>query len=83
MEGFFVMLAVKGLVWKRQSFQTMLSQAVKHASGKICFEMKEAREKDIAESLDNEIRPKGQDLTMARRVWRSKWWVLCEGRRSV
>jgi len=51
----------------------MLSQAVKHASGKICFEMKEAREKDIAESLDNEIRPKGQDLTMARRVWRSKW----------
>ena len=46
----------------------MLSQA----SGKICIEMKEAMEKDVAESLDNEIHPKGQDLTKARRVWRSK-----------
>lgn len=57
---------------KKTIISNHVKSSVKHASGKICIEMKEAREKDIAESLDNEIHPKGQDLTMARRVWRSK-----------
>ena len=47
----------------------------KHASGKERLEKKEARERDIAKSLeeyDNQFHPKGQSLSVAHRVYRGK-----------
>ena len=47
----------------------------KHASGKECLEKKEARERDIAKSLeeyDNQFHPKGESLSLAHRFYRVK-----------
>ena len=47
----------------------------KHASGKERLEKKEARERDIAKSLedyDNQFHPKGESLSVAHRVYRVK-----------
>ena len=47
----------------------------KHASGKECLEKKEARERDIAKSLEeynNQFHPKGESLSVAHRVYRVK-----------
>ena len=47
----------------------------KHASGKERLEKKEARERDIAKSLeeyDNQFHPKGESLSLAHRVYRVK-----------
>ena len=47
----------------------------KHASGKECLEKKEARERDIAKSLeeyDNQFHPKSESLSVAHRVYKIK-----------
>ena len=47
----------------------------KHASGKECLEKKEARERDIAKSLEeynNQFNPEGESLSVAYRVYRVK-----------
>ena len=58
--------------------KTIIQQHImskKHTSGKGRIQKKEAKERDIAESLkeyDNEFHPKGESLTMEHRVYRVK-----------